>query len=158
VAAFVRVSAVLVGMANVFLFSLAGDGELGSAFLLNLDPWWPQNFLYALSAVFAGLLVSSVFLRFARRGLEGSFFARYGVMVLAICLEGAVLSVLLHASIILIDEREPMPRGLEILYDIALPAVAGGIVGLIEGVYLSLPLAWLLGMFGDQTTVRTRSR
>ncbi len=104
------------------------------------------------------LLVSSGFLRFARRGLEGSFFARYGVMVLAICLGGAVLSILLHASIILIDEREPMPRGLEILYDIALPAVAGGIVGLIEGVYLSLPLAWLLGMFGDQTTVRTRSR
>ena len=47
--------------------------------------------------------------------------------------------------------REPTPQGLEVLYHIALPAVAGGIVGLIEGVYLGLPLAWLLGMFGGRT-------
>ena len=150
-AAFVRISAVLVGMANVFLFSLAGDGELGRVVILNLDPWWPQNFLYALAAVVAGLLVSSIALRFARRGLEGGAFAHYGVMVLAICLGGAVLSVMLHASVILFDEREPTPQGLEGLYPIGLPAVAGGIVGLIEGVYLGLPLAWLLGMFGDRT-------
>jgi hypothetical protein len=157
VAAFVRISAVLVGMANMFLLSLAGDGELGRAFVLNLDPWWPHNFLYALAAVFAGLLVSSITLRFAQRELEGSSFARYGVMVLAICLGGAVLSVLLRASDILFDEREPMPQGLEILYDIALPAVAGGIVGLIEGVYLAFPLSWLLGMFGDRTAERAES-
>jgi hypothetical protein len=41
VAAFVRISAVLVGMVNMFLFRLAGDGELGRVFNLNLDPWWP---------------------------------------------------------------------------------------------------------------------
>jgi hypothetical protein len=69
---------------------------------------------------------------------------------------GAILGVLLHGSLILLDEREPTPQGLEILYDIALPAVAGGIVGLIEGVYLGLPLAWLLGIFGGQTAERTR--
>jgi hypothetical protein len=39
VAAFVWVSAVLVGMANVFLVSLVGEGELGNAFMWNLDPW-----------------------------------------------------------------------------------------------------------------------
>ena len=150
-AAFVRILVVLVGMANMFLFSLAGDGEHGRVFNLNLDPWWPQNILYALAAVVAGLLVSSIALRFARRELEGGAFARYGVMVLAICLGGAVLSVMLRASDILFDEREPMPQGLEVLYHIALPAVAGGIVGLIEGVYLGLPLAWLLGMFGGRT-------
>ena len=38
-AAFVRISAVLLGMANMFLFSLAGDGEHGRVFILNLDPW-----------------------------------------------------------------------------------------------------------------------
>ena len=157
-AALVRISAVLVGMANVFLFSLAGDGELGRVFILNLDPWWPQNFLYALAAVVTGLLVSSIALRFARSGLEGAAFARYGVMVQAICLRGSVLSVMLHTSDILFDEREPTPQGLEVLYHIALPAVAGGIVGLIEGVYLGLPLAWLLGMFGGRTAARTGSR
>ena len=74
-AAFVRISAVLVGMANMFLFSLAGDGELGRALILNLDPSWPHNLLYAVAAVVAGLLVSSITLRFARRGLEGGAFA-----------------------------------------------------------------------------------
>jgi hypothetical protein len=148
VAAFVRISAVLVGMASMFLFSLAGDGELGRVFILNLDPWWPRNFLYALAAVVAGLLISSITLRFARRGLEGGAFARYGVMVLAICLGGAVLSVMLHASDILFAEREPTPQGLEMLYHIPLPTVAGGIVG--------LPLAWLLGMFGDRTAEGAR--
>jgi hypothetical protein len=68
VAAFVRISAVLLGMANMFLFSLAGDGEHGRVFILNLDPWWPQSFLYALAAVVAGLLVLSITLRFAEEG------------------------------------------------------------------------------------------
>ena len=86
--AFVRISAVLVGMAHAFLYSLAGDGELGNAFILNLDPWWPQNFLYALSASVVGLLVSGISLRFVRRELQGSFFTRYGVMMLAIFLGG----------------------------------------------------------------------
>jgi hypothetical protein len=90
VAAFVRILVVLVGMANMFLFSLAGDGDLGRVFILSLDPWWPQNVMYALAAVVAGLLVSSIALRSARRGLEGGAFARYGVMVLAICLGGGV--------------------------------------------------------------------
>ena len=66
------------------------------------------------------------------------------------------MSVMLRASDILFDEREPTPQGLEVLYHIALPAVAGGIVGLIEGVYLGLPLAWSLGMFGDRTAEGAR--
>jgi ABC-type cobalamin transport system permease subunit len=76
VAAFVRVCAVLVGIANVFLVSLVGEGELGNALMWNLDPWWPHNALYALCAVVAGLVVSSILLRFARRELRNSFFAR----------------------------------------------------------------------------------
>ncbi len=54
--AFVRVSGVLVGMANVFLVSLVGEGELGNALMWNLDPWWPHNALYALCAAAAGLV------------------------------------------------------------------------------------------------------
>jgi len=61
-------------------------------------------------------------------------------------------------STVLLDEREPMPQGMEILYDTAIPTVAGGILGSIEGVAISLPLAWLLGIFGDRTAARTRSR
>jgi hypothetical protein len=51
-----------------------------------------------------------------------------------------------------------MPQGFKIPYDIAIPTVAGGILGSIEGVHLSLPLVWLLGMFGDRTTGRADSR
>ncbi len=62
-----------------------------------------------------------------------------------------------HGSIILLDERQPMPQGLGILFDVAFPAAAGGIFGnfgIFEGAYLGLPLAWLLGPFGSPTLVR----
>ena len=128
--AFLRISAVLVGMANVFLHSIAGDGELGNVFIWNLDPWWPQNFLYALSAIVAGLLISSVFLRFTRRELQGSFFARYGVMVLAICLGGAVLSGFLTVVGISFDSPLTVAeRLLEALSALPFTAVAGGVLG-----------------------------
>ncbi len=80
-------------MANAFLVSLVGEGELGNTFMWNLDPWWPRNAVCALCAAVAGLIVSSVSLRFARRELYGTFFARYGVMVLAVCLGGVVLAL-----------------------------------------------------------------
>ena len=68
------------------------------------------------------------------------------------------MGVFLHVSNIPLDERGPMLQGFEIPYDIANPTVAGGILGFIEGVRLSLPLARLLGMFGDRTTERADSR
>jgi hypothetical protein len=64
--------------------------------------------------------------------------------------------VFLHAPNILLDERGPMPQGFEMLYDIVVPTVAGGVVGLIEGVHSSLPLAWLLGMVGGRRAERAR--
>ncbi|MDQ3361729.1 MAG: hypothetical protein M3534_08710 [Actinomycetota bacterium] len=147
-AAFVRISAVLVGMANVFLYSPAGDGELGNAFILNLDPWWPQNFLYALSAIVAGLLVSSIFLRFARRELRQSFFARYGVMVLAICLGGAVLSGFLAIAGTSFDSPLTVSeRLLEALSRLPFTVVAGSVLGAAEGGILAFPLAAILGRF-----------
>jgi hypothetical protein len=77
--------------------------------------------------------------------------------MVALCAGGAILGVFLHTSVVLLDERQPMPQGFEILYDIAFPAVAGGILGSIEGIHFGLPLAWLLGMFGDRTASQTRS-
>ncbi len=59
-----------------------------------------------------------------------------------------------HGSIILLDERQPMPQGLGIPLDVAFPAAAGGILGIFEGAYLALPLAWLLGPFGSPAPVR----
>ncbi len=77
---------------------------------------------------------------------------------MAFCAGGAILRVFLHASNILLDYREPIPQGFEILYDIAIPAVAGGILGSIGRPHFGLPLAWLLGLFGDRLAARTGSR
>ena len=149
-AAFVRASAVLVGMANVFLVSLVGEGELGNALMWNRDPWWPHNAVYALCAAAAGLVVSSVPLRFARRELYGTFFARYGVMVLAVCLGGVVLGIFLaYAGVWLYSS--PMTtaeRLVEVSSRLPLTIAAAGALGAAEGVVLAFPLAAVLGRLG----------
>ena len=149
-AAFLRISAVLVGTANVFLISLVGEGELGNALMWNLDPWWPHNALYALCAVVAGLVVASVFLRFARRGLHGTFFARYGLMVLAVCLGGALLSLFLaYAGVVLYSSPlTTAERLLEVSSRLPLTVAAGGALGAVEGVVLAFPIAAVLGWLG----------
>ena len=151
-AVFVRVSAVLVGMANVFLVSLVGEGELGNAFMWNLDPWWPHNAMYALSATVAGLAVSSTFLRFARRELYGTFFARYGVMVLAVCLGGVVLGILLACAGVLLysSPTTTAERLLEVSSRLPLTIAAAGALGASEGLVLAFPLASVLGRMGTE--------
>jgi len=59
--------------------------------------------LYAISAIAVGLSISGAFLRFTRRDLQGGFFARYGLMVMAVCLGGVALSLLLTAGTISLD-------------------------------------------------------
>ncbi|MGH3149049.1 MAG: hypothetical protein ACRDTR_24980 [Rubrobacter sp.] len=148
-AAFVRIAAVLVGLANVSLLSIAGYGPLENVLIWNLDPWWPQNVLYVLSAIVAGLLISSIFLRFTGRALQESFFARYGVMVLAICLGGAVLSGFL-SIIVAVSFDSPLTieeRLLEALSALPFTIVAGGVLGTAEGMILGFPLAAILGRF-----------
>jgi hypothetical protein len=135
-------------MANAFLYSIVGDGELGNAFIWNLDPWWPHNFLYAPCAILSGLAISSVFLRFASQGLRDSFFARYGLMVLAICLGGALFSGLLTVRVVF--DSPPMTvadRLSEALSTLPITVVAGGVLGAVEGVILAFPLASILGRF-----------
>ena len=150
-----RVSAVLVGMANVFLVSLIGEGELGNAFMWNLDPWWPHNAVYALLAAVAGLVVSSIFLRFARHGLYGTFFARYGVMVLAVCLGGVVLALFLAYPGVWLYSS-PMTTAERLLeVSSGLPLTIGatgalGALGAAEGVVLAFPLAAVLGRPGTE--------
>jgi hypothetical protein len=154
---FLPALAVVVGLANALLYNAFGNSPWGGPFVWKLQ-FGPMFTAHMLSAVLAGLIVSGALLLLAERKLRGSFLARCGIMVMALCAGGAILEVFPHASTVLLDEREPMPQGLEILYDIAIPTVAGGILRSIEGVHFSLPLAWLLGIFGDRTAARTRSQ
>lgn len=139
--------AMLVGLANTLLYSAVGDSPRGGPLAWRLEPW-PLSGAYAFSAILAGLLVSAVVVRFMQAGLRGSFFARYGVMVLAVCLGGVSLSVFLSAVTYSFDDHlTAIKRITWFLSTIPFTAVAGGVLGAAEGVILAFPLAAILGRF-----------
>jgi hypothetical protein len=144
---FVMVAAVLLGLANATLYSLIGNNTFDNLFEWRRDPW-SLYVLYALCAVFVGLLISGGILRFAEDDLQDRFFARYGLMVLAICIGGAVLAVFLTLATFIGDERSYVPRRVsETFYTLGMVAIPGAMLGAIEGVVLAFPLAWVLGLF-----------
>ncbi len=144
---FLIAAAVLVGLANATLYSAFGDSAWGGPFVWRLEPW-PLSAAYALCAVLTGLVVSGALLLFVSQDLQGSFFARYGLMVLAICLGGAMLATLLIAITFAFGDEVYVPsRTSELLYAIAFSAIPGGVLGAVEGVVLAFPLAATLGLF-----------
>ena len=78
-------AAVLIALANAILYSLIGNNTFSNLFDFHLDPWY-LSAMYVLCAVFAGLLVAGGLIAFAEKVLRETFFARYGLMVLAICI------------------------------------------------------------------------
>jgi hypothetical protein len=144
------VAAVLIALANAVMYSLIGNNTFTNLFDFHLDPL-TLSALYVLCAVFAGLLVAGGLIGFAEKVLRESFFARYGVMVLAICLGGAALAILLTTVTFLFDDAAYVPRGTsETAYTLVLVTIPGATLGAIEGVILAFPLAWLLGLLGDR--------
>jgi hypothetical protein len=144
------VAAVLIALANAVMYSLIGNNTFTNLFDFHLDPL-TLSALYVLCAVFAGLLVAGGLIGFAEKVLRESFFARYGVMVLAICLGGAALAILLTTVTFLFDDAAYVPRGTsETVYTLVLVTIPGATLGAIEGVILAFPLAWLLGLLGDR--------
>jgi len=138
-------SAVLIALANAILYSLIGNNTFTNLFDFHLDPW-SLSAMYMLCAVFAGLLVAGGLIGFAEKILRETFFARYGLMVLAICLGGAALAILLTTVTFLFDDAAYVPRGTsETAYTLLLVTLPGATLGAIEGVILAFPLAWLLG-------------
>ncbi len=146
----VRTAAVFIGFANATVFALISDKPLEDAFSYFLGdlPQWPVIILYAISAIGAGLLISAVVLKFMQSSLRGSFFARYGVMVLAVCLGGVLLSVFLSAVTYAFEDHLTVTKRITwALSSVPFTAVAGGVLGASEGVILAFPLAAVLGRF-----------
>lgn len=142
--------AVMLGLANSVLYNLFGDDGSMGPFGWEFQQW-PQSALYALTGVVAGLLISGAFMRFARSELGGSFFGRYGLMVLAVCLGGAAMGPLLVFATILLGTDVFVPSRPSEFASVALfSIVAGWVIGAVEGVVLGFPLAGLLGMLGDR--------
>ena len=88
------VAAVLVGLANAALYSMVGDE--------GPEEPLPGNSSRGHSHPVCGFgdhggalgIRRIPELRFVRRDLQGSFFARYGLVVLALCIGGVELSLL----------------------------------------------------------------
>ena len=162
-ALFVRVVAVLVGLANMLVI---GDpiNVVGSAVVRS-----PALSLgHGLTAVLAGLLASEVVLRRGRSALEGGFLARYGIAVLGLCLGGAMLggasSVLPGLVVFQPGAQEGTEGGvLFMAYGLLsyglIAAVVGGVMGALEGLILGLPLAAIVGKLnrGPEGQVRSTS-
>ena len=143
-------AAVLIALANAILYSLIGNNTFSNLFDFHLDPWY-LSAMYVLCAVFVGLLVAGGLIAFAEKVLRETFFARYGLMVLVICLGGAALAILLTTVTFLFDNAAYVPRGAaETSYTLVLVTIAGATLGAIEGVILAFPLAWLLGQIGER--------
>jgi len=143
-------AAVLIALANAVMYSLIGNNTFSNLFDLHLDPWY-LSAMYALCAVFAGLLVAGGLIAFAEKVLRETFFARYGLMVLAICIGGAALAILLTTVTFLFDDSAYVPRGTaETTYTLVLVTIPGATLGAIEGVILAFPLAWLLGLIAER--------
>lgn len=149
---FLPTTAVIFGLANSILYSFLGDDSFMGPF--EWEPQqWTRSILYALCGIVIGLLVSKAFLRFALSELRGSFFGRYGLIVLAVCLGGASMGLLLVSIDILFGNDFTMPRTfLEAASVVAYATAVGWIVGAVEGAILALPLAGILGAFGDPST------
>ena len=140
----------LIALANAVMYSLIGNNTFTNLFDFHLDPL-TLSALYVLCAVFAGLLVAGGLIAYAEKVLRETYFARYGLMVLAICLGGAALAILLTTVTFLFDDAAYVPRGTsETVYTLVLVTIPGATLGAIEGVILAFPLAWLLGLLGDR--------
>jgi hypothetical protein len=154
---FVRVSAVIVGLANLAALPL----WFGNPFTLRDDTNFAEAITPLLIAVIAGLTSSEVCLR--RFDLPGrSFIHRYWIVVVSVCLGGALMGAPLAVQFtidgtlaadpppgslsgpipLLVAVVETLPYGL-------IGAAFGVVIGLMEGLVLALPLAAALGMLHD---------
>lgn len=147
-------AAALVGLANATLYSLVSDNDLDRLSGLRLGA--PSLLLlFALCAVFVGFAICGALLLLAERDLREGFFARYGLMVLSVCVGGAVLAPFLTTITFFFDKEAYPPTSTpELLSAILFSALPGGVLGATEGVILGFPLAGLLGVFRGETESR----
>jgi hypothetical protein len=160
---FVRGSAILVGLASMvgvvvwWIGGLYGLGGVGESSLREAVP-------YVIAAVAAGLLTSEIVLRaFDLPGRD--FWHRYGVVVVSVCIGGAIEGGLLGWVFSLDGTLFPEPPPglyagdpLGLLGDLAWALLAGGsvgavmglVAGLAAGLVLGVPLAKLLGALSDE--------
>lgn len=149
-AAIVRISAVLVGLANIYALLAVGMwfAATGAEELEGINGFhFLQGFFIA---TVVGLLTAEILLRLARGMLRGHFFARYAAMALGMCLGGVLtilLPVLCFAAAVTVTDS--LREAGSVLSATTPLTMLSGATGLIEGVVLAFPLAAMLGKFRD---------
>jgi hypothetical protein len=138
---FLRVAAVLVALINWCALMTGGD-------LSRLAGYGPSELLsFVLVPGVSGLAAAEVALRLAKKPLEGGFQDRYAATVATVWIGGMLCGLVLASGGVLRDEA------LGLTGTIGFGAIAslwgivcGGLVGLIEGLILGLPVATVLGL------------
>jgi hypothetical protein len=159
---FVRVAAVLVGLANlvgVILWFVGGLRVLGGEAASSLQETLPA----VIATIVASLATAQIAIRTFELPGRG-FWHRYGVVVRSVCIggmiEGGLLGFVFSMDGTMFPEPPPgfyADHPLLLLGDLAysllgaglVGAVIGLAVGLAEGLILGLPLAAALGALRD---------
>ena len=142
---FLRITAVLVALGNWFALMTGGD-------LSRLASYgWADLLSFVLVPSVLGLTAAEISLRLAAKALRGSFLDRYAALAATVWIGGMLCGVALASGGVLRDEA------LGVVGTLGFSAVAslwgivcGGVLGLVEGLVLGLPLAALLGSFGEE--------
>jgi hypothetical protein len=139
---FLRIAAVLVALGNWFALMTGGD-------LSRLASYgWADLLSFVLVPSVLGLTAAEISLRLAAKALRGSFLDRYAALAATVWIGGMLCGMALASGGVLRDEA------LGVVGTLGFSAVAslwgivcGGVLGLVEGLVLGLPLAALVGSF-----------
>lgn len=152
-AAFSRLVAIFIGLANLVVLVRLTEGY---AAVLGGNVAWIEALPFVLAAEGAGLVAAEIVLRWFRASALGEeFFNRYGIMVFAVSLGGLSMGVLLPVAFafdLVLNGGEPLPRLEQIPEALQFALLAGFFgalyrvaLGFIEGLFLTFPLAAILG-------------
>lgn len=142
---FLRIAAVLVALGNWSALMTGGDLARLASY-----GWW-ELLTDLLILVALGLVTAEITIRQAHKTLEGGFLDRYAAMAATVWIGGMLYGVALAFGGVLHDESLGAlglvgTGAVASLWGI----VAGGVLGLTEGLILGLPLAAVLGLFGKK--------
>ena len=142
---FLRLAAVLVALCNWYALTVGGSPAILASY------GWQDLLALLLVPIVLGLVAAEVTIRRARKPLVGNFLDRYAAMAATVWIGGMFCGVALAWGGVLHDEA------LGLVGTIGFGAVAslwgvicGGVLGIGEGLMLGLPLAVVLGWFGQQ--------
>ena len=136
---FIRVSAVLVAMGNLYVLT---SREPPLQFSEHSWSELPRLLIAAVPA----LLIAEILIRWMRPLLEGGFLARYVAMAGAGYVGGMTYGVLLPSSLLL-NGTYSIPERISLVLGAGpVGALIGGCMGMAEGLILGIPLAITLGL------------